>query len=494
MVRLFVATMLACAVGGCAAAQTETAPRPLSAASAVAPASEPTTSAAPPSAVALVAAPAEAPPRRDPSAPWIGAAGASDLVLAGSEDTFLGVWVDVPAASRATHAPVALSLVVDTSGSMAGAKMDNARRAAKDLIDRLGDGDIVSITTFSDSAEERLPATRLDRASRARIDAAIAELVPDGGTNLFDGLRFGEARAAMAPATHPVRRVVVISDGRANVGPTSAEILGALAARGADQNGVQVTAIGVGLDYDETTLNTLAIRSSGRLYHLAEPAELAGILEQELALLQRTRATDAFIDVVPAPGVRVLGAEGVRASWQGGALRIPLGSMFEGQHREMLVRVRVDSTADGVRPLASVRFGFRDPSDGNLERLQEVVARYELSRDAGAVAARSNAKTQAMVAVQEAAAVRVAAAQELSAGDAEEAEQKLAVAEQSLRQKAERVADAKEKQRVLQAAEGVATARKGARAVAAAPAAAKPAKARAEALDMNSAGMKAMGY
>src|SRR4029079_9043242 len=126
--------------------------------------------------------------------------------------------------------------------------------------------------------------------------------------------RSGERAVFAAPTTHPVKRIVVISDGQANVGPSSPDVLGALAARGAE-HGIQVTSIGVGLDYDENTLNALAVRSSGRLYHLAEPREMASILDREIKLLDSTMATDAFVEIVPAPGVQVLGADGVRSDW-----------------------------------------------------------------------------------------------------------------------------------------------------------------------------------
>ena len=165
-----------------------------------------------------------------------------------------------------------------------------------------------------------------------------------------------------------------------------------------------------------------------------------------------------------------------------------------GQHREMLVRVRITDDTTGQRPLASVRLHFRDPSEGNLARVQEVVARYELTRDASAVALRSNARTQSIVAVQQAAQASVRAAQQLTAGDFEAADRQLAQAEADLRSSAVLVKDASEKQRVLAAAHNVAKARKGASAAAAAPPAARPAKARAEALDMNRQGMSDMGF
>ena len=92
---------------------------------------------------------------------------------------------------------------------------------------------------------------------------------------------------------------MLISDGIANVGPSSPETLGTIAERGL-RNQVQVTSLGVGNDYDEKTLNALAVKSSGRLYHLTEPKEMASILKGELDLLDATLASDAFVEVDPA--------------------------------------------------------------------------------------------------------------------------------------------------------------------------------------------------
>jgi Ca-activated chloride channel family protein len=428
------------------------------------------------------------------SGTWIGASGASDFVLTGTSDTFLGVWVDVPSNIKKIQAPAAVSVVIDTSGSMAGPKMEHARSAAKSLIDKLPDGDIVSVISFDDSAMERVPPTTLDSASRQRIRGAISELAPNGSTNLFDGLRQGEARAMQAPSTHAIRRVVLISDGIANIGPSTPELLGELAARGSER-GVQVTAVGVGLDYDENTLNALAIRSSGRLHHLAETHELPKILEKEMALLKATAVTNAVVEVIPAPGVTLLGAEGVRSEWvTGGGLRVPLGTLFGGQHREMLMRVRVSAAADGTHPLASVRLHFTDPSEGNLARVQEVIARYTATKDNKQLEQHANSRTQGIIAVHEAGRLAVQAAQSVNQGSWDKADKDLAVAETKLRETAKNIRDAKEKQKVEAAASRMASARKSTAAAAAAPAAAKPAAKRAQALDLNASGMKEMGY
>ena len=430
--------------------------------------------------------------RAPQTGPWIGAAGLSDLVMAGTSETMLGVWVDVPAGAKQAVPSSAVALVVDTSGSMGGAKIEHARSAAIALVDRLSNGDLVGLYSFSDETQERLPLTPLSSSTRPTFLSAVASLTPSGGTNLFDGLRSGEKAVFAAPGTHPVKRVVLISDGKANVGPSSADVLGELAARGS-QHGIQVTAVGVGLDYDESTLNALAVRSSGRLYHMSEPRELSAILQQEMGLLKATAATDAFVEIVPAPGVEILGVENVHSMPSNGGVRVRLGSMYAGQHQDMLVRVRVTASADGSHPLASVRLHFRDPSDGNLERVQETVARYQLTRDASEIARHENARTREILAVNEAGKVTVAAAEKAAKGDVDSAARDLAKAEEQLLAKAKAARDEEERKRITASATNIQKARKATEAAAAAPAAARPAAARAAALEANQAQMRNMG-
>lgn len=424
---------------------------------------------------------------------WIGAAAEGEMLTSSTRETFLGVWVDVPEIRPEVRPPMELALVIDTSGSMAGAKIENARRAAATLVNDLKDGDIVALDTFSDTARTVVPPTRLTAESRARLLHAVGALGVSGSTNMFDGLTLAESQVAAAPATHSLRRIVVISDGIANVGPSSPETLGAIAERGLRFR-AQITSLGVGNDYDERTLNALAVRSSGRLYHLGEPREMANILRSELALLNATIASDSFVEIVPAPGVALVGADGVRADWHdGGSLRIPLGALHAGQHREALVRVRITDPASfegQTRSLASVRLRFRDAQDSDLERVQEVVARTQLTGDEAAVASHVSSRTKAIVAIQESARIQMAAAQRLNDGQFMDADKELARAEASLAAQARVVSAPAEKKRIAEAQTRVAAARATARAMPSKPKAAQ----RNDALEMNASGMKDMGF
>ncbi|MDB4941883.1 MAG: hypothetical protein JWP97_1417 [Labilithrix sp.] len=437
-------------------------------------------------------APAADRPRPAANGLWIGASPEGDLLATGTRDTFLGVWVDVPEARPQARPPMELALVVDTSGSMAGSKIESARGAAAALVKSLHDGDIVTLDSFSSEAQVLVPPTRLDARSRSEILRQIALLVPQGSTNMFAGLNLAESQLAGAPASHTVRRVVMISDGRANVGPSTAEVLGAVAERGL-QHRAQVTSFGVGVDYDEQTLDALSVRSNGRLYHIGEPRQMASVLESELALLDATLASDSFVEIVPAPGVTLVSADGLRTETRDGAMRIPLGALHAGQHREALVRVRINdpATFEGqTHSLASVRLRFRDAAEGDLERVQEVVARTQLSGDEGAVARSVSSRTKAIVAITEASRSQIQAAQRLSDGRFDEADKDLAKAEHALQAQAAVVTAPAEKKRLQVAAGRVAASRKTAQAMPAAP----PAVQRENALRLNADGMHDVGF
>ncbi len=434
----------------------------------------------------------------NPNGAWVGTAAGSDAFVSGMQDTFVAVWVDIPKDDKVGKAPAAVSLVIDTSGSMAGDKIRHARDAAQKLVSELRDGDIVSVTTFSDRADERVAPARLDAHSRARIASVLAELRADGGTNLFEGVRQAGMTVMGAPASHPVRRVVLISDGLATVGMTSRDQLAMLGEKAADR-GVQLTAIGVGLDYDELTLNQLAIRSSGRLYHLTDTRALPEIIAAEMNLLKATRATNTRVSIVPAPGVELVSVEGARGMFQpcGGAgcpIEVPLGSMFAGQHKEFIVRVRLMAPDAGSHPVASVRLLFHDPSENNLERVQEAVARFDVVNDPSLAAQRKNDRAWNVFAMLDASKFTERAAQSLNADDFDRADRELAEAEQKLLRQAATTKSGHDKARLEESAARVSQARAGAAKVKAAPKPAQAAAKRDSALKANEAAMDMQGF
>lgn len=426
--------------------------------------------------------------------PWIGASTRSQRVLVTEREQAVAVWVDVPVTEH-PHVPVDVALAVDTSGSMHGTKISQARRSAIEVVRGLADGDVVSVTTFASSTQILVQPMQLDQWTRPRIEQAIDGIVADGDTNLYGGVSTATQLASNAPSTHSVRRVILISDGKATTGPTSPGDLAALGEFGL-QRGVQMTSMGVGLDYDESTLNALAIRSAGRLYHIAEAGALSGVVRDEINLLQRVAATDASVEIQPAPGVRITGIEGVRATSSGNAWSVPLGAMYGGQSRELVVRVSLpDSARAGeARSLLSARLHFGDPANDGVARVEETVVRALITDNPSEVAEYGVPRAESILATRTAAELAQAATAQVNAGNLAAAEAQLAQAEGALRREAQRSRDEQEQRRLTARADTMARAKRAVGVAAAAPPAAKPSAARGSALDANSAAMKMDGY
>jgi Ca-activated chloride channel homolog len=452
-----------------------------------------------PSALAAVQPPADAPvadattPDRPTAAStWVGGAAASDFMLASQSEQLVGVWVDVPAGAPA-RVPLAIALTIDTSGSMQGDPIKHARAAARKVVESMADGDLLALVTFDSHARTVIEPVVLGPQSRRRALATIAELAADGGTALHDGVKTAEMSLLHAPEQYLVRRVVVISDGQATAGPTDPEVLGNLAEVGM-ANGIQVTALGVGLDYDEHTLDAFAVRSSGRLYHIENAKEMPSIVTRELELLAATSAAQAELEIVPARGVMIVGADAVRSTGGSSGLRVPLGVMFAGQKREVLVRLRVDRREPGAHALASVRLRFRDPGDDGVERVQESLVRTTVTDDPRMVAEHEHDRAQAIIAMREASLLAAQASRSATGGDLALATADLDRAEQGLRERAGRLKDSEQRRQIISNADELGKAKRKVEAAAKAPAASRATRGRAAALEVNDAQMGFDGY
>ena len=279
----------------------------------------------------------------------------SDPVVAGGEERFLVV--EVQGLEPSDPEPVDLCLAIDRSGSMSGDRMRLAQSAAAELANSLGPEDRIGLVSF---------------ASQARIDAelggegvgrAIWSLEASGNTAVHDGLQL--ARATLAAETGP-RRVVLLSDGAANVGPSSAWELGQVA-RGAFEQGVSVTAIGLGTGIDPSALMAVADAGGGRYHYLSEPGQLVAAFEEELQRLQSLSASGVVVDLDVAEGVEILEVYGYE-SWDGyptpAGWQARIGDVSAGETRKVVARVRVPEQSP--RRLAEVAVRW---SDGQSQAL-----------------------------------------------------------------------------------------------------------------------------
>jgi Ca-activated chloride channel family protein len=187
----------------------------------------------------------------------------------------------VSSADMPARAKLSVHLVLDVSGSMSGTAIDNARKAAETLVEKLEPTDDFSMTTFSDEAQVLVPDGVIG-PRRAQVLSKIRQVHADGGTNISAGLDLGYAQVhAQSVPADAVKIVMFLSDGHANAGETNAQALAERAAH-AFQDGIQTSSFGLGSDFDAPLMSTIADRGAGGYYYLADSSQIAPALGREL--------------------------------------------------------------------------------------------------------------------------------------------------------------------------------------------------------------------
>ncbi len=254
-----------------------------------------------------------------------------------------------PEAAERPH--LSVHLVLDVSGSMAGAPMVRAREAAWALVNRLAPGDDFSLTTFSTDASVLVPDGPVG-ARRERIWDAIAGIRESGGTNIGAGLEraYREAATASIPAD-AVRVVLLLSDGRANEGVTGRESLSRLAL-GAFQSGVQTSSFGLGADYDGALMSALADDGAGGYYYLRDPEQIGPALATELDRRLDPVASAVEVRVRLKPDVKLLRVYGSRRLGEVEAAKvraIEVAADQQAEKRSGIAQNRQEDAAGGMR-------------------------------------------------------------------------------------------------------------------------------------------------
>lgn len=182
--------------------------------------------------------------------------------------------------------PVALVLVLDTSGSSDGV-LDDVQADAERLVGALGADDTVSIVAVSTRAAVVLKTAAADERGKARAHTAIRELQPGGSTCISCGLDAASdelGRVGRTPET--VTRIVLVSDGQANDGLRDRTDL-VDHARMIGAGGTAITTVEVGRerDADEATLQQIAEAGHGRFYPTRFDVKLGSLFATELGAL-----------------------------------------------------------------------------------------------------------------------------------------------------------------------------------------------------------------
>ncbi len=277
---------------------------------------------------------------------------------------------DVP--SQEDRPPVNVAIVIDTSGSMRGEKLLQAREAAVAAIKRLNDDDIVSVVLYNSSAQVLVPATKA--TDRNQIIARIKTIHAGGRTALFAGVSKGAAEVRKFLSDESANRVILLSDGLANVGPKSA---GELERLGASlvKEGISVSTLGLGLGYNEDLMTRLASSGSGNHIFVEDEKDLIAVFNTEFNDLMSVVASDFEVHARVAEGVRPVRVLGTKADISGQDIYIPLAQIYARQQRYFVVEVEVEpGEPNQTRPLMNVEIEYQNMITETTDKLSSSVA------------------------------------------------------------------------------------------------------------------------
>jgi len=354
-------------------------------------------------------------------------------LLAGStREVFLRADIDAANIAGTERAPVNLALVLDRSGSMAGEKIAQCRRAARQLVEQLDARDRFSLVTFGSDVTTLVSSTLATPANKERMFAAIDSIAELGGTNMSGGVEAAVAELSHYQGDFGVSRIVLMSDGQANEGIADPSGLASMARRISSQN-LTVSSVGVGLDFNERVMESIAEYGGGSYHFLSNAEQLSNIFGGELKQAVATVAMGASVSITPSPGVTVADVYGYFSEINGTATSIRLPDFVSGQKRRVVIRLLVPAASPGNVDVAKVDLAFVDVTRNHAAGAVQVAVSAAVTPDSSLVASNVNKDVAAVAAHANALQAMKSASAFAQDGRHDEAEQKIDQAKAVLR-------------------------------------------------------------
>jgi Ca-activated chloride channel family protein len=247
-----------------------------------------------------------------------------------------------------------LSLVLDRSGSMGGEKMLRAREATAYCIDQLLPADRLSVVIFDNQVEVLIPSQLAE--NKAQLKGMLQEVYARNSTALHEAWVRGGMQVSEHLTEGAVNRVVLITDGLANEGLTNVDQI-VSQVRGLADRGVSTSSIGIGDDFNEDLLISMASAGAGNSWHVKTADDMQRIFAVELEGLIAQVAHAVTLGLVPADGVRLSDVLNDFELGETGRYKLP--NLQAGSPIDVVVQLRIPEQAEGAKMrLLDLRLGY----------------------------------------------------------------------------------------------------------------------------------------
>lgn len=262
--------------------------------------------------------------------------------------------------------PLNLCLVIDQSTSMDGERLNQVKAAAHQIVEELGKEDVVGVVAFNDRATVMHPSQPLTEPMR--VHGRISSIWAKGGTEILQGLRVGLEEIRRYHKKEVLSHLILLTDGR-----TYGDEEQCLAeARRAGLEGIEISVLGIGEDWNDLFLDQLARQTGGSSGYIAHPKQVREMMGELVRRLTMLLARDVTLTVRPTERVRV---ENVfrtaplmeRLMAEGGSYA--LGNWLAGKPTQVLLEIAVWEPTPGFHPLLQLEMGAYVPTFHRQERL-----------------------------------------------------------------------------------------------------------------------------
>ncbi len=281
--------------------------------------------------------------------------------------------------------PLNLVVIVDTSGSMVeDDRIGYARQGLHLLVDQLAEGDRIALVSFASQVYARWGFE--DGLDRAALHAEIDQLSANGATNIYGALDTGMLMAQAAWDPERQNRVILLSDGQPTEGITDTQSILAMASDHVEQ-GIGLTTVGVGTDFNVALMRGLAEYGAGNFYFLEDAAAVTEVFVDEIDYFTAPLATSVDFEVTPSAAYQLGEVVGTKLWKSEGSLgRVHVPAVFVASRTSAspdpnggrrgggsTLFVRLDPTSPGVSAgtddVATIRLSYRLP--GTTEEIEQ---------------------------------------------------------------------------------------------------------------------------
>jgi Ca-activated chloride channel family protein len=268
----------------------------------------------------------------------------------GSGETWLVVTIQTPKKTKMVkRSPVAVSFVIDRSGSMNGHPLELAKRGVSEAIGQLKMGDMFNVVAYDHAIWELAPLSNATQDFVSWMRRSLIEVTAGGSTDLFGGWQAGSRAVHRNPwdeSSRTPRKVILLTDGHANVGITDSSQISQYVSR-SRATGVITSTLGLGEGFDEEMLSGIAEAGGGNFSFARHAHDLPAFFARELGETLQVVATGASLTLTLPKGLRAKLLNPFPVERNGKQLEIALGDLPAGMKLDLVFSVTSRAKNEG---------------------------------------------------------------------------------------------------------------------------------------------------